>query len=215
VSEQSDHTSFQRQATLTAHRPPQVVEEVKLASNARPPMPTGMMQSRPGLIMGGGSAGRPYERGNFERDMDMDEVLMHQQNQKKRKRDEATLVSDGADSRSHPTGSQFGGSRVHGQGRDAEYEEQEQETHQYRLQQLGNQNLPRGVQIVSVSRGQLSGAMKSKLDMYNVLAIEGQLYLPPLDHCPMEFIKQVMAGHKKVSAPASSPRPHRCSTTTS
>jgi hypothetical protein len=34
---------------------------------------------------------------------------------------------------------------------------------------------------VRVSRGQLAHAMKSKLDMYNVLAIEGQLYLPPFE----------------------------------
>jgi hypothetical protein len=59
--------------------------------------------------------------------------------------------------------------------------------------------LPRGVQTVKVSRGQLSAAMKSKLDMYNVLAVEGQIYLPPMDHCPMDFLKQIMSGRKKVS----------------
>lgn len=35
--------------------------------------------------------------------------------------------------------------------------------------------------------------------MYNVLAIEGQIYLPPIAHCPMDFIKQIMSGRKKVS----------------
>lgn len=49
-----------------------------------------------------------------------------------------------------------------------------------------------------VSRGQLSHAMKSKLDMYNVLAIEGQVYLPPYDNCSMDFLREVISGKKKV-----------------
>jgi hypothetical protein len=40
--------------------------------------------------------------------------------------------------------------------------------------------------------------MKSKLDIYNILAKEGQLYLPPYNECPMTFIKDVMTGKKKV-----------------
>ena len=54
---------------------------------------------------------------------------------------------------------------------------------------------------VSVSRSQLNSAMKSKLDMYNILAIEGQLYLPPFQDCTMDFIKQLVTGQKKVSLP--------------
>ena len=54
---------------------------------------------------------------------------------------------------------------------------------------------------VSVSRSQLNSAMKSKLDMYNILAIEGQLYLPPFQDCTMDFIKQLVTGQKKVSPP--------------
>lgn len=52
-----------------------------------------------------------------------------------------------------------------------------------------------------MSRGQLNSAMKSKLDIYNILAIEGQLYLPPLKDCTMDFMKAVVTGKKKVSLP--------------
>ena len=68
--------------------------------------------------------------------------------------------------------------------------------------------------------------MKSKLDLYNILAIEGQLYLPPLQDCSMDFIKLVMTGRKKVSVSELSfhsllvrqrtkPLLYRCSSTTS
>lgn len=51
---------------------------------------------------------------------------------------------------------------------------------------------------VKVSRSQLAGAGKSKLDFYNILASEGQFYLPPFDECPMLFIRDIMFGRKKV-----------------
>jgi hypothetical protein len=41
--------------------------------------------------------------------------------------------------------------------------------------------------------------MKSKVDIYNILAIEGQLYLPPINDCSMDFIREIMNGKKKVS----------------
>ena len=41
--------------------------------------------------------------------------------------------------------------------------------------------------------------MKSKADIYKILTKEGQLYLPPMDECPMLFIKDVLMGRKKVS----------------
>jgi hypothetical protein len=40
--------------------------------------------------------------------------------------------------------------------------------------------------------------MKSKVDIYNILAIEGQLYLPPISDCSMDFIREIMNGKKKV-----------------
>ena len=54
--------------------------------------------------------------------------------------------------------------------------------------------------MITVSRAQLSGKMKSKADIYKILTKEGQLYLPPIDECPMIFIKDVLMGKKKVSA---------------
>ena len=53
-------------------------------------------------------------------------------------------------------------------------------------------------ETVEVSRGQLNSAMKSKLDIYRILAIEGQMYLPPFKDCTMDFLKGVINGSKKV-----------------
>ena len=52
---------------------------------------------------------------------------------------------------------------------------------------------------VKVSRSQLASAAKSKLDFYNILANEGQYFLPPYEECPMLFIRDLMFGRKKVS----------------
>ena len=52
--------------------------------------------------------------------------------------------------------------------------------------------------MVTVSRAQLVGKMKSKADIYKILTKEGQLFLPPFDECPMVFIKDIMMGKKKV-----------------
>ena len=60
------------------------------------------------------------------------------------------------------------------------------------------------VETVEVSRGQLNSAMKSKLDIYRILAIEGQMYLPPFKDCSMEFLKGVINGSKKVPSRPSS-----------
>ena len=53
-------------------------------------------------------------------------------------------------------------------------------------------------QTIQVSRSQLKGVMKSKLDIYNILTKEGQLYLPPINDCPLEFIHAIINGKKKV-----------------
>ena len=52
---------------------------------------------------------------------------------------------------------------------------------------------------MKVSRSQLGTQAKSKLDFYNILATEGQYYLPPYDECPLLFIRDIMFGKKKVS----------------
>jgi hypothetical protein len=60
---------------------------------------------------------------------------------------------------------------------------------------------------VTVTRSQLQSAMKSKLDLYNILSKEGQLYLPPLAECTMYFIKELLTGKKKVRAGPHGPHP--------
>ncbi len=49
-----------------------------------------------------------------------------------------------------------------------------------------------------VKKSQLKSVMKSKLDIYNIMSKEGQLYLPPFSDCPMTFINDIISGKKKV-----------------
>jgi hypothetical protein len=39
--------------------------------------------------------------------------------------------------------------------------------------------------------------MKSKLDLFNILSKEGQIYLPPYEYCTMDFLKQILSGNKR------------------
>ena len=55
-----------------------------------------------------------------------------------------------------------------------------------------------GEQRIKVTRSQLSGVMKSKLDIYTILTKELQFYLPPYSECPMDFISDLMMGRKKM-----------------
>lgn len=50
-----------------------------------------------------------------------------------------------------------------------------------------------------VKKSELKSVMRSKLDVYNILTKEGQLYLPPYNECSMQFINEIMMGKKKVS----------------
>lgn len=52
---------------------------------------------------------------------------------------------------------------------------------------------------IRISRSELSSKMRSKLDVYNILANEGQLYLPPYEYCTMEFIQAIFMQRKRVS----------------
>ena len=56
-----------------------------------------------------------------------------------------------------------------------------------------------GQHKLKVTRAELSGRMKSKLDVYRVLTKEGQYYLPPYTECTMDFMADVIQGKKKVS----------------
>jgi len=44
----------------------------------------------------------------------------------------------------------------------------------------------------------LRNFVKSKQDLYIILTIEGQLHLPPYDDCTMEFMRDALAGRKKL-----------------
>ena len=61
----------------------------------------------------------------------------------------------------------------------------------------GYPHAPEGMRIVKKS--ELKAVMRSKLDIYNILTKEGQLYLPPYNECSMQFINDIMMGKKKVS----------------
>jgi len=50
---------------------------------------------------------------------------------------------------------------------------------------------------MKISRMQLSNFMKSKEDTYKVLAVDGQVFLPPEPHCTMKFLSQIMSGKKR------------------
>ena len=52
---------------------------------------------------------------------------------------------------------------------------------------------------LKVTRSQLVGKMKSKLDVYRILTKEGQYFLPPFNECTMDFIGDIIQGKKKVS----------------
>jgi hypothetical protein len=44
----------------------------------------------------------------------------------------------------------------------------------------------------------LRNFVKSKQDLYIILTIEGQLHLPPYDDCTMDFMRDALAGRKKL-----------------
>ena len=44
----------------------------------------------------------------------------------------------------------------------------------------------------------LRNFVKSKQDLYLILTIEGQLHLPPYDDCTMDFMRDALAGRKKL-----------------
>ncbi len=53
--------------------------------------------------------------------------------------------------------------------------------------------------IKKIHTRELSQLMKSKKEIYQCLAIEGQFYLPPFDECTIDFVRDLFSGQKKVS----------------
>mmetsp|Transcript_17920 Transcript_17920/g.12904 ORF Transcript_17920/g.12904 Transcript_17920/m.12904 type:complete len:122 (-) Transcript_17920:368-733(-) len=48
-----------------------------------------------------------------------------------------------------------------------------------------------------VATRELQPVLRSKRDLYEILSKEGQLYLPPFDDCPIEFLRDLLSGAKK------------------
>ena len=44
----------------------------------------------------------------------------------------------------------------------------------------------------------LKARYKSKRDLYQQLTFKGDMFLPPINECPMDFMKEIMSGKKKV-----------------
>ncbi len=52
--------------------------------------------------------------------------------------------------------------------------------------------------VKQVVASDLRNFVKSKEDLYVILAIEGQLHLPPYDECTMEFLRDALSGRKRL-----------------
>ena len=52
--------------------------------------------------------------------------------------------------------------------------------------------------VTRVLTNDLRRFIRSKDDIYNILAVEGQMYIPPYDECPIEYLRDALAGRKHV-----------------
>jgi hypothetical protein len=46
---------------------------------------------------------------------------------------------------------------------------------------------------------EMSRLFKSKREIYQILLIEGQYYLPPFEDCTVDYLRDIFCGKKKVS----------------
>ena len=65
-----------------------------------------------------------------------------------------------------------------------------------RIQQPANPNPVSGQDVVRVMPADIAEYCKSKQDLLDILAYEGQYLLPAQDDITMDFLKQVLAGKK-------------------
>ncbi len=47
---------------------------------------------------------------------------------------------------------------------------------------------------------EMSRLFRSKREIYQILVVEGQFYLPPYEECTIDFLRQLFEGTKKVSS---------------
>ena len=89
--------------------------------------------------------------------------------------------------------------------------EQEEEKFMAEVQELRSDMTAKGtsrsqdvmgeaISVRKVHTKEMSRLFKSKNEIYNVLLIEGQYYLPPFEECTIDFMRDVFKGRRKVSA---------------
>ncbi len=55
--------------------------------------------------------------------------------------------------------------------------------------------------IKKVHTREMSRLFRSKKEIYQIMLIEGQYYLPPIEECTIDFLRSIFSGEKKVSIP--------------
>jgi hypothetical protein len=55
------------------------------------------------------------------------------------------------------------------------------------------------VEVKRIHTRDMSRIFRSKKEIYEILFVEGQYYLPPIEDCPIDFLRDLFCGKKKVS----------------
>jgi hypothetical protein len=53
--------------------------------------------------------------------------------------------------------------------------------------------------LMKIHTRDLSRIFRSKKEIYQILLIEGQYYLPPIEDCTIDYLRDLFCGKKKVS----------------
>ena len=54
-------------------------------------------------------------------------------------------------------------------------------------------------EIKRIHTREMSKLFRSKKEIYQILLIEGQFYLPPIEDCTIDYLRDIISGRKKVS----------------
>jgi len=55
------------------------------------------------------------------------------------------------------------------------------------------------LEIKKIHTREMSKLFRSKTEIYRILMIEGQFYLPPLEECTIDYLRDIFSGRKRVS----------------
>jgi hypothetical protein len=55
------------------------------------------------------------------------------------------------------------------------------------------------VEMKKIHTREMSRIFRSKKEIYQILLIEGQYYLPPFEDCTIDFLRDMFSGRKRVS----------------